>query len=170
MKHSHIGRQIVRYAKHPASPASCGVLSVINGVFAPFAKVPMAGFRATFMFEAMEGISLFNRGSGIAILVLLVVGWVLLVRKVYKTALVLCVISLTIVLAEAWLIGTGGITGEVRRPLIEGMPLNLAREHLVYDLTVRARFGEGIGYLLGGHIAFGFAAIVGLSPKRKEAG
>lgn len=79
MDKSSLWEKFLKYAKNPVSPSSCGLLALINGVFAPFVYVPLSSFSGRLLAERIESISLFNRGSGIIIILLSLIGFGLLV-------------------------------------------------------------------------------------------
>jgi hypothetical protein len=154
-------KKFLKYAKNPVSPSSCGILAIINGVFAPFAYVPLSSFSGRFLTESIESISLFNRGSGILITFLALISFLLLIKKKYLSSLVPFGISAMIVIIEAYRVTVIGITGQVYKSLIPDVPFGLMDQMVVYDLTVRGRLGNALGYLVGGHIAFLFAVLMG---------
>lgn len=41
---------------------------------------------------------------------------------------------------------------------------------VVYDLAVRGRLGNALGYLVGGHISFFFAVVMGRNQMRRKKG
>jgi hypothetical protein len=154
-------KKLLKYAKHPVSPSSCGILAIINGVFAPFVYVPLSSFSGRFLTESIESISLVNRGSGILIIFLALISFLLLLKKKYLSSLVPFGISALVVIIEVYRVTVLGITGQVYKSLIPDVPFGFMDQLVVYDLTVRGRLGNALGYLVGGHIAFLFAVVMG---------
>ena len=162
--------KFLKYAKNPVTPSSAGILAIINGVFAPFAYVPLSSVSGRLLTESFEPISLFNRGSGIAVIILTLISYVLLIRKKYVSALILAGVSALIVIIEAYWVTVIGQTGRQYSSIYDPDMFFPRGPLVVYDLAVRARLGNAIGYLFGGHISFFFAVVMGRNQIRRRGG
>jgi hypothetical protein len=161
-------KKIIKYAKSPVSPMSCGFLAIINGVFSPFAYVPLSSFSGRMLSESIESISLFNRWSGMVILLLSFISFGLLIKKKYLSSLIPAILSAVIVIIEAYKVIVIGVTGTQYGSLSNPEMFSPRGLVVVYDLTVRARLGNALGFLTGGHIAFFFAVLMRRNQSNKE--
>lgn len=157
----------LKYAKNPVTPSSCGILAITKGVFAPFIYVPLSSFSGRLLKESIESISLFNRGIGIVIILLSLIGFGLLIKKKYLSSLVPAVISVVIITIEVYRVAVEGVHTNMKTSVYDptiffGGPL------VSYDVAVRGRFGTALGYLVGGHISFFFSVVMGRNQMRKK--
>ena len=104
---------ILKYAKNPVTPSSCGILAITKGVFAPFVYVPFSLYSGMLLKESIYPISLFTKGSGIIIIILSLIGFVLLVKKKYFSSLIPVMISAVIIVIEVYNIAINGITTNI---------------------------------------------------------
>lgn len=152
---------VLKYGKNPITPSSAGIVAIMKGVFGPFLYVPLSSFSGDLLSERIESISLFNRGSGILIIALSLISFGLLIKKKYLSSLVLAGISALIVIGEAYWVTVIGVTGRQYSSIHDPTMFLPSGPLVVYDLTVRARLGNALGYFAGGYISYFFAAIMG---------
>lgn len=171
IEHTHYRGNILTYAKNPVTPGSCGILAIINGAFAPFIYVPLSSHSGRLLKESIESYSLINTGSGIVIIILSLIGFWVLVKKKYILSSIPLALSAVIIIIEVYKVAIEGVPGDMRTLLHDPTmsPLPYFRGPLVsYDMVVRGRFGTALGYLVGGHISFFFAVLMGRSQIAKE--
>lgn len=168
MDKSSLLEKFLKYAKNPVSPSSCGILAIINGVFAPFVYVPLSSFSGRLLAESIESISLFNRGSGIIIILLSLIGFGLLIKKKYLSSLIPTLLSAVIIIIEVYMVTVVGVSGRQESSIYDPDIYFPRGPLVVYDLAVRGRLGNALGYLVGGHISFFFAVVMGRNQMRKR--
>ena len=163
---------ILKYAKNPIAPSSCGILAITKGIFAPFIYTPISYHSGMLLTEAIYPISLFNKGSGIIIIILSLIGFWLLVKKKYVSSLVPVVISVAIIIIEVYNVSIHGVPHNIT-PQMKDMyspPPYLFSYDLPsvsYELAIRGQFGMALGYLVGGYISFFFAVVMGRNQMKK---
>lgn len=168
MDKSSLRETFLKYAKNPVSPSSCGILAIINGVFAPFLYVPISSFSGRLLTESIESISLFNRGSGIIIILLSLIGFVLLIKKKYLSSLIPIVLSAIIIIIEVYMVTVAGVSGRQYSSIHDPNIFLPSGPLVVYDLVVRGQLGIALGYLVGGHVSFLFAVVMGLKQTKRK--
>lgn len=170
MDKSSLLEKFLKYAKNPVSPSSCGILAIINGVFAPFVYVPLSSFSGRLLAESIESISLFNKGSGIIIILLSLIGFGLLIKKKYLSSLIPTLLSAVIIIIEVYMVTVVGVSGRQESSIYDPDIYFPRGPLVVYDLAVRGRLGNALGYLVGGHISFFFAVVMGRNQMRRREG
>lgn len=158
----------LKYAKNPVTPSSAGIVTIVKGVFASFVYVPLSSFSGRLLTERIESISLFNRGSGIIIILLSLISFGLLIRKKYLSSLIPAVLSLAIIVIEAYRVTVTGVSGHQYSSIYDPDIFLPSGPLVVYDLTVRGWLGNALGYLVGGHISFFFAVVMGRNQMRRS--
>lgn len=156
----------LKYAKNPVTPSSCGILAITKGVFAPFIYVPLSSFSGKLLAESIESISLFNRGNGIVIILLSLIGFGLLIKKKYLSSLIPAVISVVIITIEVYGVSVEGVHSNMKTSIYDPT-IFFGGPSVSYDVAVRGRFGAALGYLVGGHISFFFAVVMGRNQNKK---
>ncbi len=145
--------RLIKYAKNPLTPSSAGIIAILKGVFSPFAYLPISSLTGRFLTESIESISLFNRGTGIAIGIMSLVSYGLVIKRKIYSSYIIAGISALIVVIEAYWVTVIGVTGKQYGSIYDPTIFLPTGPLVVYNLTVRAKLGSGVGYLLGGHIS-----------------
>lgn len=163
-------KKFLNYAKNPVTPSSAGIVAIIKGVFAPFVYVPLSGFWGGLYSERIEPISLFNRGSGIVIILLCLISFALLIKKKYLSALIPAILSVLIVIIETYRVTVSGMNGHQYTSIYDPGEFWPRGPIVEYDLLVRGRLGDALGSLLGGYILLFFSVVSGRNQMKRSAG
>ncbi len=168
MEKISLWERIIKYAKNPITPSSTGIVAIVEGVFAPFVYVPLSSFSGRLLTEKIESISLFNRGSGIIIILLALISFILLIKKKYLSSLIPAILSSVIVIIETYGATVRGVSGHQYSSIydpdifLRGGPL------VEYDLIVRGRLGIALGSLVGGYILLFFSIVTGRNQMKRS--
>ena len=170
MDMTSLWKKILKYAKNPVTPSSAGIVAIIKGVFAPFVYVPLSSFSGRLLSERIESISLFNRGSGIVIILLCLISFGLLIKKKYLSALVPAILSASIIIIETYTVTVSGISGHQYSSIYDQGEFWPRGPIVEYDLLVRGRLGNALGSLLGGYILLFYSVVSGRNQMKRSAG
>ena len=111
--------------------------------------------------DSVDSISLFNRGSGALIIILSLISFYFLVKKRYLGSMISGSLSALIVIIEMFRVAYLGVTGQQYGSIYDPTIFLPSGPIVVYDVVVRARLGGALGPLLGGHLSFFFAVLMG---------